>query len=51
LDELNQFSSFKEVIKNNGVTMTDNSRFVAAVVVAKKLAFDPHLIVESFEAQ
>ncbi len=46
LDELNQFSSFKEVMKNNGVTMTDNSRFVAAVVGAKKLGFDPHLIVE-----
>ena len=46
MDELNQFSSFKEVMKNNGVTMTDNSRFVAAVVGAKKLGFDPHLIVE-----
>ena len=45
-DELNQFSSFKAVLKNNGVAMTDNSRFVGAVVGAKKLGFDPHLIVE-----
>jgi hypothetical protein len=37
LDELNDFSSFKEVMKNNGVTMTDNSRFMAAVVGAKKV--------------
>jgi hypothetical protein len=33
-------------MKNNGVIMTDNSRFVGAVVGAKKLGFDPDLIVE-----
>lgn len=46
MDELKQFSYFKEVMKNNGVTMTDNSRFVGAVVGAKKLGFDPHIIVQ-----
>jgi hypothetical protein len=39
MDELKQFSSYKEVMKNNGVTMTDNSRFVGAAVGAKKLGF------------
>jgi hypothetical protein len=46
LDELKQFSSFKTIMKNNGVTMSDNSKFVEAVDGAKKLGFDPHLIVE-----
>jgi polyhydroxyalkanoate synthesis regulator phasin len=45
MDELKQFSSFKEVMKNNGVTMTDNSRFVGAVVGTKRLGFDPDIIV------
>jgi hypothetical protein len=45
-DELNQFSLLKTVMKDNGVTMTDNSRFVGAVIGAKKLDFDPDLIVE-----
>jgi hypothetical protein len=31
-------------MKNNGVTMTDNSRFVEAVVVTKKLGFDADVI-------
>jgi hypothetical protein len=44
--ELNQYSSFKAVINNNGVTMSDSSRFVEAVVGAKKLDFDANLIVE-----
>ena len=46
MDELKQFSSFKEVMKSNGVTMPDNSSFVGAVVGAKKLGFDPHIIVQ-----
>ncbi|MGC2571112.1 MAG: hypothetical protein WA364_06330, partial [Candidatus Nitrosopolaris sp.] len=46
MDELKQISYFKEVMKNNGVTMTDNSRFVEAVIGAKKLGFDPHIIVQ-----
>lgn len=46
LDELKQFSSFKAAMKNNGVTMSDNSRFVEAVVGARKLGFDANLIVE-----
>jgi hypothetical protein len=46
MDELKQFSSYKEVMKNNGVTMTDNSRFVGAAVGAKKLGFDPQIIVQ-----
>jgi hypothetical protein len=46
LDELNQFSSFKAVMRNNGVTMSDSSRFVEAVVGAKKLGFNARLIVE-----
>jgi hypothetical protein len=46
VDELNQFSSFKEVMKNSGVTMTDNSRFVEAVVGTKKLGFDQRIIVQ-----
>jgi len=45
-DELKQFASLKTVMKKNGVTMTDNSRFVEAVDGAKKLGFDPDLIVE-----
>ena len=32
-------------MEKNGVTMTDNSRFVEAVDGAKKLGFDPDLIV------
>jgi peptidoglycan hydrolase CwlO-like protein len=46
MDELKQFSSFKEVMKNNGVTMSDNLRFAEAVVGSKKLGFDPHIIVQ-----
>ena len=46
MDELKQSCSFKTVMKNNGVTMSDYSRFVEAVDGAKKLGFDPHLIVE-----
>jgi hypothetical protein len=46
MDELNQFSSFKEAMTDNGVTMTDNSRFVEAVVGTKKLGFDPYIIVQ-----
>jgi hypothetical protein len=46
LDELNQFSSFKVVMRNNGVTMDDSSRFVEAVVGAKKLGFNARLIIE-----
>jgi hypothetical protein len=45
-DELNQFSSLKTVMKENGVTMFDNSKFVGAVVGAKKLGFDAEVIVE-----
>ena len=45
MDELKQLSYFKEVMKNNGVTMTDNSRFVGAVVGAK-IGFNPHIIVQ-----
>jgi hypothetical protein len=44
MDEL--FSSIKEIMNNNGITVTDNSRFVAAVVGAKELGFDPRLIVD-----
>jgi hypothetical protein len=46
MDELHQLSSLKTVMKDNGVTMSDNSRFVEAVVGAKKLGFDPHVIVQ-----
>jgi hypothetical protein len=46
MNELHQFSSLKTVMKDNGVTMSDNSRFVEAVVGAKKLGFDPHIIVQ-----
>ncbi len=46
MDELNQFSTFKEVMKNSEVTMDDNSRFVEAVIGAKKLGFDPNIIVQ-----
>lgn len=31
--------------------MTDNSRFVGAVVGAKKLGFDPHIIVQKVYLQ
>ena len=33
-------------MNKNGLTMADSSRFVESVVGAKKLGFDPHLIVE-----
>jgi hypothetical protein len=45
-DELNQFSSLKTVMKENGVTMSDNSKFVGAVVGAEKLGFDAEVVVE-----
>jgi hypothetical protein len=46
LDELTQFSSFKAVMRNNGITLGDSLRFVEAVVGAKKLGFNARLIVE-----
>jgi hypothetical protein len=45
-DELDQLSFLKAVMKENGVTMLDNTRFVDAVVGAKELGFNARVIVE-----
>jgi hypothetical protein len=45
-DELNQFTSLKQVMNKNGVKMHDISKFVVTVVGAKQLGFDPRVIAE-----
>jgi hypothetical protein len=44
--ELDQFSSLKAEMKKNGVDMLDNTRFMAALVGARSLGFDPRFMVE-----
>jgi hypothetical protein len=46
LDELNQFSSLKALMKKHGLAMLDNSKFVGAVVGVKQFGFDAGAIVE-----
>jgi hypothetical protein len=44
--ELNQFSSFKAEMKNNGLDKLDNSKLVSAIVGARQLGFNSRVIGE-----
>jgi hypothetical protein len=48
MNELNECPSFKEVMKDNGVVMSDHSKFVEAVVICIYISAAPTKDVVKF---